>query len=136
MNLAVVICTHNPHAGRLRRTLAGLRAQTLPAAEWETLIVDNASQPALTPAAWGDAAPANLRIVSEPQLGLTAARRRGLSEARAPLCVLVDDDNILAPDYLAQAARLAAAHPRVGAFGGRSVPEFEVPPPDWAREFL
>jgi hypothetical protein len=32
--------------------------------------------------------------------------------------------------------RLAAAHPRVGAFGGRSLPEFEIEPPTWAREFL
>lgn len=136
MELSVIIPTHNPDAGRLRRTLAGLWAQSLPVDQWETLLVDNASAPALEIQPLREIAPANLRIVRAPQLGLTSARRRGFTEARAPLCVLVDDDNVLAPDYLAQVVRLFAAHPRVGALGGKSRPEFEVEPPDWAREFL
>jgi len=48
----------------------------------------------------------------------------------------VDDDNVLAPDYLQQVVRLFAEHPRVGALGGRSVPEFEREPVAWEREFL
>ena len=136
MELSVIIPTHNPHPGRLRRTLAGLRAQTLTTDHWETLLVDNASQPLVSLEAFHDDTPRNLRIVREPQLGLTAARRRGFTEARAPLCVLVDDDNVLAPDYLAHVVRLFAEHPRLGALGGKSLPEFEVEPPGWAREFL
>jgi glycosyltransferase involved in cell wall biosynthesis len=136
VQVSVIIPTHNPHPGRLRRTLAGVRAQTLPITQWETLLVDNASQPEVDPRVFSESAPANLRVVREPQLGLTPARRRGFTEARAPLCVLVDDDNVLAPDYLAHVVRLFSEHPRVGALGGRSLPEFEVEPPDWAREFL
>lgn len=136
MQVSVIIPTHNPHPGRLRRTLTGLRAQSLPEERWETLLVDNASEPPFSLKEFHDVAPGNLRMVHEPQLGLTAARRRGFTEARAPLCVLVDDDNVLAPDYLAHVVQLFAAHPRVGALGGKSLPEFEVEPPDWAREFL
>jgi glycosyltransferase involved in cell wall biosynthesis len=136
MEISVVLPTHQPHPGRLRRTLAGLRAQTLPAARWETVLVDNASSPALTAEPWLDVAPANLRIVAEPALGLTAARRRGFRESRAPLIVLVDDDNVLAADYLEQVVRLFAAHPEIGAFGGRSLPEFERPPTPGLEEFL
>lgn len=136
MEITVVIPTHNPHPGRLRRTLAGLRAQSLPADQWETVLVDNASAPAVDVGPLRETAPASLRVVREPQLGLTAARRRGFAEARAPLCVLVDDDNVLAPDYLAEVVRLFAAHPRVGALGGKSLPEFEAEPPAWAREFF
>jgi glycosyltransferase involved in cell wall biosynthesis len=132
-DLTVIICAHNPHPGRLARTLDGLRAQTLPAARWDCVLVDNASAPPLAAPA---AAPPNLRVVREPQPGLSHARRRGLRETTAPLCVFADDDNVLAPDYLAQAARLAAAYPSVGAFGGRSLPEFETPPPEWAQEFF
>lgn len=131
---SVIVCTHNPDAGRLRRTLAGLRAQTLPAADWETILVDNASSQAMPDSA--GAAPENLRLVCEPQLGLTFARRRGLREARGTFAVLVDDDNILAPDYLATVVALFRQHPRVGALGGKSVPEFEIAPPDWTREFF
>ena len=134
MRISVIIPTHNPDPVRLLRTLAGLKAQTLPPGDWETIIVDNAS----TRFPGDDLASSGLRcrLVAEPVLGLTSARRRGFAEACGALCVLVDDDNVLAPDYLEQVARLFAAHPGVGAMGGRSLPEFELPPHDWQREFF
>ncbi len=133
MDISVLIPTHNPHPGRLARTLAGLRTQTLAPGRWETILIDNASVPPVAPT---DEAPAGVRIVREPELGLSSARRRGVREATGPLCVFVDDDNVLHPDYLADVARLFAAHPRLGAIGGRSMPEFESPPADWQREFF
>ena len=136
MKLSVIIPAHNPEATRLRRTLAGLRAQTLPADQWETVLVDNASLPAIDLATLANDAPHNLRLVREPELGLTAARRRGFTEANGEVFILVDDDNVLAPDYLAQVHALFAAHPKVGALGGKSVPEFAVEPPAWTREFF
>lgn len=129
--LSVIIPTHNPDPGRLRRTLLGLRAQTLPPDQWETLIIDNASEPPVSPASFAAEAPGSLRIVVEPALGLSSARRRGFAEARGEIFVLVDDDNVLAPDYLAQVVRLFVLHPRLGALGGKSLPEFEQPPPEW-----
>lgn len=128
--LSVIIPTHNPEAGRLARTLDGLNAQTLPAGQWELILVDNASTRPVEPAAT-----ANLRVVREPQLGLTAARRRGFVEARGEFAVLVDDDNVLAPDYLVRALELFAEHPRVGCLGGKSLPEFATTPPAWVAEF-
>lgn len=133
--LSIIIPTHNPDPERLRRTLAGLLAQTVPAERWETILVDNDSRPPVDESALAAIGLPNLRVVREPHLGLSAARRRGLSEARAPFCILVDDDNVLAPDYLAQVVRLFAAHPRIGALGGRSAPEFATPPPAWVRQF-
>jgi hypothetical protein len=45
------------------------------------------------------------------------------------LIVFVDDDNALAPDYLAEAAALAAAFPRIGVFGcGFYTPVWEEEP--------
>jgi glycosyltransferase involved in cell wall biosynthesis len=134
--LTVIIPTHSPHAGRLARTLAGLHVQTLPAADWELVLVDNASTPAITLADLPASRPASLRIVHEPQLGLAHARRRGFIEARGEYLVLVDDDNVLARDYLSQVVTLFARHPKLGAFGGRSRPEFETPPALWQHEFF
>lgn len=133
--LSVVIPTHNPHAGRLRRTLAALKTQTLPAGQWECLLIDNASTPALQLADWAATGPAGLRLAAEPATGLSHARRRGFLEARGELLVLVDDDNELAPDYLAEVVRLLSAHPRIGVLGGRSLPDFEESPAAWVREF-
>ena len=136
LEISVLVPTHNPNAERLARTLGGLRAQTFPAGAWETVLIDNASAPAVDLAAAAGRAPANLRLVREPLLGLTHARRRGFREARAPWCVLVDDDNVLAPDYLAHVAGIFRAQPKLGAIGGRSVPEFATPPESWMQEFF
>lgn len=136
MRLTVVLPAHNPNAERLARTLRGLRGQTLPVSAWETLLVDNASSPALASAALADSAPPNVRIVREERLGLSHARRRGFVEARGEFLVLVDDDNVLAPDYLALVLDHFAANPRLGAIGGPSRPEFESPPAPWTREFF
>lgn len=135
IEVSVIIPTHNPQPGRLARTLAGLRAQTLAPARWETIVVDNASTPAIDAKQLHFDAPENLRLVIEPTLGLSAARRRGFHEARGDLIVLVDDDNVLAPDYLPHVVALFARQPRLGAAGGKSMPEFETAPAAWARQF-
>ena len=70
------------------------------------------------------------RVVVEPEMGLTAARLRGISEASAPLLVFVDDDNVLSADYLKRALSLAALWPMLGVWGsGTYTPEWEQEPP-------
>ncbi len=133
--LTVILCTRNPHPGRLARTLAGLAAQDIDVSNWELLLVDNGSSPALAPAEL-PAHPGNLRIVPEPAPGLTPARLRGIAEAQSEILVFVDDDNILAPAYLSTALEAFHSSPRLGAAGGPVRPEFEALPPDWAVEFL
>lgn len=129
----VVLCTHNPHAGRLARTLDALRAQTLPQSEWSLCIVDNASVPPLSDALI--AGFGNPRIVVERELGLTPARLRGARETTAPLIAFVDDDNVLDPRYLEAAVAAFAADPQLGAAGGRNIAEHEAPPPPWIADF-
>ena len=93
MKLSVIIPTCNPHPGRLRRTLAALQAQTLSVTGWETLVVDNASEPSLVTAGLGEFVPSNLRLTREPEPGLSHARRHGFLAAQGEILVLVDDDN-------------------------------------------
>lgn len=133
--VSVIIPTYNPHRGRLERTLAALQAQTLPRSEWELCIVDNHS-PADNRVRAYDAAwhPAG-QVIFETRRGSAHARRAGFAATSAPLIVCVDDDNVLAPDYLEQALAIAAAHPTFGAFGGITEPEWEATPPAWTREF-
>jgi glycosyltransferase involved in cell wall biosynthesis len=135
MEISVIICTHNPREDHLRRTLDGLRKQTLPQDCWELLVIDNRSTAPLADRldlAWHPAA----RVVREDELGLTPARLRGLTEARSDLVLYVDDDNVLAPDYLDQAVRIGREWPMLGAWGaGVLEPEFEVPPPEWTAPY-
>jgi glycosyltransferase involved in cell wall biosynthesis len=136
VELTVIVPTHNPEFERLRRTLTALRAQTLPSSRWETVLVNNASTRFPPPDFFSACAPANFSIVEESALGLTAARRRGFSVAEGNTAVLVDDDNVLASDYLEQVTRIFSAQPKVGVAGGSSMPEFATEPPVWTREFF
>ena len=134
VELSVVIPTHNPDPGRLLRVLAGLHEQTLPGHLFEIVLVDNASAPPIEPCD-DMRAFSNLRVAREPELGLSAARRCGIGAGAGETIVLVDDDNVLAPDYLERVLEIFAAEPGIGAIGGKSVPEFESLPEEWVREF-
>jgi glycosyltransferase involved in cell wall biosynthesis len=136
LRVSVVICTHNPDPERLRRVLLGLKAQTLPVRDWEIVIVDNASAHFPPANFFASLGCAEFRCIRENRLGLTSARLAGLREARGDFVVLVDDDNVLAPDYLATVLDVFTADARLGATGGRSLPEFEAEPPAWCREFF
>ena len=54
----------------------------------------------------------------EERLGLTHARVRGFAEARGALVTWVEDDNLIAPDWLAGVVEVMGAHPEAGACGG------------------
>ena len=129
--LAVAICTHNPRRAFLEETLAALRQQTVPPTEWDLLIVDNASSEPISSwldLSWHPCA----RIEREETLGTAHARHHALARCRDhELLLFVDDDNLLAPDYLAQGLRLGREHPRLGCWGGQLIPRYETTPPSW-----
>lgn len=132
--VSVVMCTHNGREAYLRRTLAALQAQTLPQVAWEFIVVDNRSDPPFASRfdlSWH----AGSRIIREETLGLTPARLRGIAEAQGALLVFVDDDNVLHPDYLEQAAQIGRNHPFLGSWSGQCLPAFEEPPPEWTRRY-
>ena len=130
---SVILPTHNPHAGRLARTLDGLRGQSLPLDRWEVVIVDNASTEPLSDELvnWHPKG----RVVRENRLGLTAARLAGVAATTGKVIVFVDDDNVLASDYLEHVGKLFDGHAQLGAAGGKCVPEWEQSPAEWLREF-
>ncbi len=133
--ITVIIPTRNPHAGRLARTLEGLREQSLPRSDWELVVVDNGSTPPLSTAAFPGLAGLTARIVVALVAGLTVARLAGIQASRGDILVFVDDDNVLDPDYLSSVAQRFAASPTLGAAGGPVIPEWETPPPEWTHEF-
>src|SRR6516162_1217058 len=120
---SVILCTHNPRPDYLSRVLAALRGQTLPAEQWEFLLVDNASERPLAEI-WDIFWHPSGRHIRENELGLTAARLRGIRESGGDLLVFVDDDNVLAPDFLERAAGIAEQYPFLGAWSGQCLPKF------------
>lgn len=135
MKLSVIICTFNPRREFLTRTLTALRAQTLPAAHWELIVVDNNSSPPLS--SWVDLRIfPDARIVTESAQGFTPALIRGVREANGEACVLVHDDNLLSPDYLQIVERLFREQPKLGCLGGGYIPEYEEAPAPSLTPFL
>lgn len=134
--LSIIICTHNPKADYLGRVLSALAAQTLSPAQWDLLLIDNASDERLAPLTdlkWHPRA----RMIREEQLGLTPARLRGIRESDGDVLVYVDDDNVLAPDYLRTVVGLFETHPFLGAIGpGLIEPEFAIKPPPQLEPYL
>ena len=113
-----------------------LRRLTVPCENWELLIVDNGSEPALA-SGWDISWHPNAKHIRENELGLAAARRRGIAEATADLLVFVDDDNVLAEDYLSQALKIKKEWQKLGVWGsGTIVPEFEHQPADYLEPYL
>jgi glycosyltransferase involved in cell wall biosynthesis len=128
-HISVLVCSFNPRPDYLTRVLRSLAAQTLPKDQWELLLVDNASDPPLA-GSWELSWHPRGRVIREEQLGLTAARARGIKEAAGTLLVFVDDDNVLPSNYLAQVLELTRQYPHVSVFGaGVLEPEFEITPP-------
>ncbi len=128
MDFSVIICAHNPRPHYLRRVLEALRAQTMPMARWELLVVDNASREPLAPT-WDLSWHPHARHLREERLGLIHARARGIRESRGGILAFVDDDNVLAENYLETADGLLRQWPLFGVVGaGLAEGEFEVQP--------
>lgn len=130
IKISVIICTYNPREDYLRRVLAALRKQTLSMENWELLIIDNASKIPVRErfdVSWC----LNGRHLQEDKPGKLNAWLLGVKESRGEILVFVDDDNVLASNYLEQVLVIANEWPFIGVWGGSIVPEFETPLPAW-----
>ena len=130
---SVVICTHN--RAQVVGAAVAHALEEARAADSEVLVVDNASTDATPEVLARAGTDAALRVVQEPELGLSAARNRGLAEARGAVVAYLDDDALPRPGWLA--ALLAPyADARVACVGGRIVLRFPGPPPAWLAPSL
>jgi FkbM family methyltransferase len=133
----VLLCTHDPRPGILERALASLARQRGAPGAFRVLLVDNGSSPPLAEALLAPLRGAGVeaRLVREAVPGLARARLRGVAETDGRWLLLLDDDNELREDYVAEALRFAEAHPDVGAFGGKLLLPPGLSPPAWTAPF-
>jgi glycosyltransferase involved in cell wall biosynthesis len=129
--ISVLICTCDPNPYTLDWVLDALLQQTLPAAEFEIVLVDNNSRTPLQAEALRKGRPLPLKVLREPRPGKPFALCMAIREARAPLLLTVDDDNGLAANYLAEAVRIAREEPGIGAFSGSTKLLTDLRIPGW-----
>ncbi len=140
MKISVIICTYNG-APRLPMVLESLAAQELPpSTAWELIVVDNASTDNTRTMLDQLLAqfPADVKILEEKALGKANALKTAFRFARGEIFCIVDDDNLLAPGYLANGARFLDENPDAAMIGGRRFPRFPngvTPPVDFDTRY-
>jgi len=132
MDVSVVLCTYN-RAALLGRALSALQAQrTAPGLSWELMVVDNNSSDhtrSIVDTA-GAAFPVPLRYVFEPQQGISFARNTGVQAARGEILAFTDDDCRPESTWVQNVSDCMQRW-RADGLGGRILPEWSSPPPEW-----
>lgn len=134
-NLTVIICCYNS-ASRIRPTLEHLSKQKQKnGLIFEVLLVDNNSKDNTSEIAseiWKSFnKKINLTVVSEIEIGLSHARKKGIKSSNGDLLVFCDDDNWLEENYLQIAFDFMNENPKVGVLGGNSTAISSVEFPNW-----
>jgi glucosyl-dolichyl phosphate glucuronosyltransferase len=128
MLISVAICTWN-RCDILRLTLDRLAEIRVPAGlEWEVLIVDNNCTDRTTEVARAFDGRLPIRLVFEPQPGASHARNLALDEAHGEYIAWVDDDVLIAEDWLVALVDAIERRPLVDVFGGPIEPWFPTAP--------
>ena len=97
--VSVVIPTYR-RRDALLRLLTALERQSLPASDFEVIVVVDGSDDGSREAAEALSTPYALRVCWQENRGRSAARNVGLEAARGELVVMLDDDMEPAPDLL------------------------------------
>lgn len=107
MNLSIVIPAYNA-AETIAETLASVQAQTFP--NWEAIVVDDGSSDETVEIANQLAAKdSRIRLLSQPNQGVSAARNRGLGLTNFDWLLFLDADDWLSSKYLERMTEVIAA---------------------------
>ncbi len=139
VGISIVIATWN-RGERLARTLSSLAVQTLPPDRWEAVVVNNNSTDDTAAvfarfAASPEGRGIDVRMIDEGRQGLSWARNRGLGEARGEIVVMIDDDEVADPGFLAAWSDFFATHPQAVAGGGPMRACYEERRPRWMSHY-
>jgi glycosyltransferase involved in cell wall biosynthesis len=124
LKVSVILPTLNRSAG-LRDVLTALSVQSMPAGQFEVIVVDDGCTDD-TGDVLGEAWPFALRAIRHANKGAVISRNIAAEAAQGDLLVFVDDDMWLDPDYLEATAGLhACPEPRLGM--GSLLPDLDDP---------
>lgn len=122
--VSVVIPVFNNAAG-LRQALDALSVQTLPASEFEVVVVDNGSSDPVRPALEKDYP--GCAFLEEKRPGSYAARNRGVAGSRGAMLAFLDSDCVPTPGWLENGLAAFAREPNCGLVAGRVEAVFSNP---------
>lgn len=85
----------------LRRYLDSLRGQDADPSSFEVIVVDDGSRDGTAEMVGEQRTPFECRLIRRPNRGQASALNAGIEAARAPLCLVMDDDLIASPGLVA-----------------------------------
>ncbi|MDR2963330.1 MAG: glycosyltransferase [Bacteroidales bacterium] len=133
MQLSIIVCTYN-REDCILEALLSLKDQTMPAEDYEIVLVDNNSTdstPEICRQFIETNPELNIQFVRERRQGLSFARNTGIEKARSTIVAFLDDDAIASKRYCTSLIQFFTATPQAMVVGGRIVPKFETEQPDW-----
>lgn len=137
--ISVIICTYNREKF-IKKALASVAAQTLPATEFEIIIIDNNSTdttPVICMEFIKDHPAFNIKYYKEENRGLSFARNSGFQQSRSPVVTYIDDDAEAIPSFLESILTFMEQHKEAVGIGGRVIPKYsESPEPIWMSNYL
>lgn len=136
-SISTIVCTHNRSA-YLLRCLKALESQTLPADEYEVIIVDNGSSDDTRSASASFCERNfNFRYVREDRVGLGIARNTGVNSSSADIVAFTDDDAEPDASWLERIlGRFREQPDDVAVVGGEVLPIWEAARPAWLSDSL
>ena len=112
-DISVIIPLYNK-ASSIERTLRSVVGQSVPPRE--IIVVDDGSTDSSAAVVERVASPL-VRLVRQPNGGVSVARNRAMAEASGRWVALLDGDDVWEKEYLERLERLIAAYPDCGAYG-------------------
>jgi glycosyltransferase involved in cell wall biosynthesis len=119
IKVSVIIPTHN-RPDRLADTVAALRCQTLPANDYEIMVMDDGSTPPVV--LTGEVENPICRVIRLENVERSAARNSGASVARGRLLVFLDDDIGVKENFLTAHLQAQTDWPRALIVGAIHLP--------------
>ena len=119
MKLSIVISTYN-NATSLVRTIESVAKQDADRSLWECVVVNNASTDdtnSKVESLIKQYNNINLRLVEEPQQGLSSARNRGIAESKGDIIAFIDDDETINSGFVSAYMDLFLNHGAFAAAG-------------------
>ena len=141
--VSIIVPVFRPEPRFLRLAIQSVLQQTM--SDWQLILVDDASaSPSVTDVLEWAASDPRVDLVTLPQnLGISGASNAGLALVDAPLLGLLDHDDMLEPDALAEVVSAAQRHPDAeiiysdrDAVSAGGIPTETFLKPDWSPERL
>lgn len=124
----IVICTNSIASSSLARVVDSIVRQQPISLTVRLILVLN-GKASSTPIHF--TTPFEIEVIRIRGAGLSKARLAAFQHSKAEYLVLLDDDTVIAQDYLCHVQRYFEFHPDLGAGGGINIAEVEGGIPEW-----